>query len=890
MRQFILPLIIVSLWVVFIPFVAATHSITVSDMNGNSVGTQSNPLSTCPKPLTPQDLLIKVKNTGTITDTYSVDVDLPAGWELGLIRSDFSLGAGQTGEINPFLISYIPSNTKPGVYKIDIIVKSSNNPTDTMVKSVYIDILSCHSVDIEVVDNVKSTCKENPGETVYNMKVKNNGKYSETFDIVSSEGWASPSMNKITIGVGETKSFDVTLSPPSGLSGSQNVIVTIKSKTTYAENSKTLTLNLEPCYAVSAILNPTSKQACLGDSATFDLTVKNLGKADSFIITTPDWIDSSLKNLQLGDGEQKTFSLTANPTELGSAAFDVSIDSDFSVTEVVGTVSTEECRDVTVFLFPDDKTACMGDVVEYTITIKNTGKKGDTFDITTTYGTPEVSSVEVGAGQTKSIDYIFDTEGLTGNLIVGVKAKSSNSEIFDQASSKLVLEECYSASVDIVEEQQDVCPFFDTSFTVLVKNTGKMVDSYNLKVDKHTEIFSLNPGETKNIDVPILANVDSGEFTITAELASNHVTLTDTANLRVKTSNECFSSEVVRASNGAIVVEEQKGVVVPIKIRNVGDQGNSYDVNSDGPEWTFLRPTTVDLGPKDENNVYLYLLPPLGTPSGEYEIIITAESLQTSSSMNMMVEVISGTPPEEQPEVPEQPAGELNIVETAINAGMFNTLVEAIGIAGLTETLEGQGPFTVFAPTDEAFNNLPEGALNNLLQDPEQLAYILKYHVVKADLTADEVAGVDGIETLDKTIINVDSTANGVKLNGNVNIIQTDIMATNGIIHVIDAVLIPGEVTETPEEDIVLVVNESEDSDTITLNSSLGGENGITGELTSDADTPFWKTAVVGIITIIIIAILIVRFALLVKGGKKAEEKESKDKKNSDKKKDEKKK
>ncbi len=129
-----------------------------------------------------------------------------------------------------------------------------------------------------------------------------------------------------------------------------------------------------------------------------------------------------------------------------------------------------------------------------------------------------------------------------------------------------------------------------------------------------------------------------------------------------------------------------------------------------------------------------------------------------------------------------------DIVETAINAGSFKTLVTALGAAGLVDTLKGKGPFTVFAPTDEAFAKIPKADLDALLKDKAKLTSVLTYHVVPgkvmaADVKAGKVKTVQGSEL---TI----STSMGVMVD-KAKVTKTDIVADNGVIHVIDTVLMP---------------------------------------------------------------------------------------------------
>ena len=129
-----------------------------------------------------------------------------------------------------------------------------------------------------------------------------------------------------------------------------------------------------------------------------------------------------------------------------------------------------------------------------------------------------------------------------------------------------------------------------------------------------------------------------------------------------------------------------------------------------------------------------------------------------------------------------------DIVDTAVAAGSFKTLATALGAAGLVDTLKGKGPFTVFAPTDEAFAKIPKADLDALLKDKAKLTAVLTYHVVPgkvmaADVKAGKVKTVQGSEL---TI----TTSNGVMVN-NAKVIKTDIVADNGVIHVIDTVLMP---------------------------------------------------------------------------------------------------
>jgi uncharacterized surface protein with fasciclin (FAS1) repeats len=140
-------------------------------------------------------------------------------------------------------------------------------------------------------------------------------------------------------------------------------------------------------------------------------------------------------------------------------------------------------------------------------------------------------------------------------------------------------------------------------------------------------------------------------------------------------------------------------------------------------------------------------------------------------------------------------AAEKDIVDTAVAAGSFKTLVAAVKAADLVETLKGEGPFTVLAPTDEAFAKLPAGTVENLLkpENKAKLVAILTYHVIPGKAMASDVVKLDGkkVKTVQGGSIEIEVEGGKVMLNDKSTVIKTDIPCTNGVIHVIDTVILP---------------------------------------------------------------------------------------------------
>ncbi len=177
-------------------------------------------------------------------------------------------------------------------------------------------------------------------------------------------------------------------------------------------------------------------------------------------------------------------------------------------------------------------------------------------------------------------------------------------------------------------------------------------------------------------------------------------------------------------------------------------------------------------------------------------VAIAALTLTGCAAAEEVAEPVEETVVEEEPmaEEPMVEEGPGTIVDVAIEAGSFTTLAAALEAAGLVETLQGDGPFTVFAPTDEAFAALPEGLLEALLlpENVEILKAILTYHVVSGAVYAADVTAGD-VPTVEGSTISID-VANGVVLNGAATVTTADVEASNGVIHVIDTVIVPPSV------------------------------------------------------------------------------------------------
>jgi transforming growth factor-beta-induced protein len=152
----------------------------------------------------------------------------------------------------------------------------------------------------------------------------------------------------------------------------------------------------------------------------------------------------------------------------------------------------------------------------------------------------------------------------------------------------------------------------------------------------------------------------------------------------------------------------------------------------------------------------------------------------------------ASTPAAEATETSAEAPAEKDIVDTAVAAGSFDTLVAAVQAADLVEVLKGEGPFTVFAPTDEAFAKLPGGTVEDLLkpENKAKLQTILKHHVVSGKVMSSDVAGLKSAKTVENTELSIDASGGSVKID-DATVVTADIGCSNGVIHVIDTVMLP---------------------------------------------------------------------------------------------------
>lgn len=185
-------------------------------------------------------------------------------------------------------------------------------------------------------------------------------------------------------------------------------------------------------------------------------------------------------------------------------------------------------------------------------------------------------------------------------------------------------------------------------------------------------------------------------------------------------------------------------------------------------------------------------------------VVVTITDIEAENGIIHVIDAVLLPPSLTAEELP-------TIADIAVESGSFNTLVAALDAAGLVETFAGEGDFTVFAPTDSAFAALPEGTVESLLEDPQgDLTQILTYHVVEGSVYAEDVVSLTAAPTLQGEEISISVADSTVYLNENVAVVSTDIQASNGVIHIIDAVLLPPSIVVAMAEEAAMMEDEDE--------------------------------------------------------------------------------
>ncbi|MCX6814886.1 MAG: hypothetical protein NTY20_04535 [Candidatus Aenigmarchaeota archaeon] len=602
-------------------------------------------ISACPcSSITPQNVQISIKNLYQYPDTYSFVIDAPAGIT-PQVQQNLVVNQGDTRNLDLFLIN-IGCSVLPGDYNVVIKAKSGTTG-ETQTKTLSLSVLNCYEVQLNIESKYRDMCTEENTSSVFYLVLQNRGKYSDTYDLSASVPWASFSDNPVTIDAGKSKTVALALTPPSGTKGLQLINVYVKSQKFYSNDMDTIQLNIQDCYSMTADLQPSEVSICLGEVVNQKVTIANTGiKADNYSVIVPNWVTADKPVVSIDAKKSADVSLTLKPAQKGKTFFNVTVVSakDPVLRAVLSaSVDAQECRGVAVIATPASSYVCQGVESEFTVTVKNLGTIQDTFNVTATSGVLDFNKVVLDPKETKEFKLKILNITSPGNYSVKVKAQSDG--ISDDDSVIVVVDNCYSASMDISPQNISVCFGTPVSYTVAVKNTGKLSDNYTLRADSPvtnlTKQFTLGPNQVRmeyfTIQVP--SEPQANDYLIKVTLQSEHTSAGSQSLLSVKPKTSCYSVQII-PKDEAKLVQICNATTLPVAIKNTGEKKDKYNLSIDGPQWAYISPNVVELSGGQQQEVYLYFSPCFGVEKKVYEMTIKASSPSAQVVKNIAVGVV----------------------------------------------------------------------------------------------------------------------------------------------------------------------------------------------------------------------------------------------------------
>lgn len=623
-------------------------------------------ISTCPTimedtpPLNKDDVPIFINNFYEYPDVFQLSLELPEGWQ-GFVKPEFMVDAGQKKEIDPIWIT-VP-DVEPGTYEVAIKAKSGQTG-DEIRKTFQVEVLSCHHVTLDAVEAYREVCREEPEEAYVQLRIKNDGAVSETFELSVYQaglliGWAT-GIPSIAVPAGEETIVNFTFSPPADLLGEQRFTIVAKSKTSYAEDSAEVRLVFKDCYSFEAVLEPWEVPVCSGERGDFTLRLTNKGKADTLKVTVP-WLGIE-EDVSLEQNEKKEIKITAEQDVIGKHTFDVTVAStkdEAGVVVLAGTLNVQECRGLAIVVTPEKETVCSGEKVLFKVMVKNTGSIAEDVELSADMGVLETSSFSLEAKEVRTVDLVVDTKDFTGEKTVTVTARSGVIE--DHSTVEIVAEDCYSAMVSAVPESVKLCPCEEAEIVISVENTGKLEDSYTVVLGEEKETVDIQPGEKAEVKLTLKVPCDAKEaFSKSVRVESAFTVYEKQIAVEPEKLEDCYA--VTLYDGEYVEVQAAKSFALPVHVKNTGKLEDIYQFILEGPAWVYLEPARHTLGAGENDSVFVYISPPFDTVQKVYQAIVKAKSGRTEVSHKVVINVTEGLPAEAEPE-PEvgEPVTEVNV-------------------------------------------------------------------------------------------------------------------------------------------------------------------------------------------------------------------------------------
>jgi len=408
---------------------------------------------------------------------------------------------------------------------------------------------------------------------------------------------------------------------------------------------------------VLALAGEVAAATCIGQTAYGSVTIRNIGAEDDtyFIsVSDPDIIQAP-ESVFIGAGSTEVVEFTVIPQKIGLNPYQLIITSSEKTDVKSGVVEGIECRDVTVIASPSEIGICEGAPAIFDIIVKNDGQVAETFDLSTSMGSLEMSKVELLPGEKETVMLTIDTEGVNASADVFISAASG--DVSDTDYMTIFVKNCYSAELRISPEDRSMCLCTSVPYQVYLKNTGELADEYTLTMMQDImQTVLLEPGESRLFNFSLPLQYGSGSIEVEVTVESAHVSMSDTATLTIKPQIECYSAEIVGETE--ISMDKCCAETVPIKIKNSGENTQIFRLYVDGPDWVYLSRDDAYVDPGEEKEVYLYVSPEYEAEAGSYFVTLNATSQHSQIAIELTINLLSDEEDDvEEPEPVENVTG-----------------------------------------------------------------------------------------------------------------------------------------------------------------------------------------------------------------------------------------
>ncbi len=481
--------------------------------------------------------------------------------------------------------------------------------------STRIDSFTSYQVEIENVG---------PVEDVYTLKSNRPAEITIAPTRVPKEGNLAP---------GETKTVNVWYNPREDASeGRHSFDITATSRASGERYSTTGYVNVIKDHKVDLQTAQTSRTACLGDEAQYDIEVTNTGiQKDEYQLRT-DFGELSTQDLELDPDETRTVTVTASSDEEVTENFNVRASSklaSYASDSISLEFEAETCWDSEVSLSPESQDVAAFTEAEYDVTVSNTGTRLDSFDLSSNMGELEETTLEIPGGETSETTLTVVPEEL-GTEEVEVTVDSTVT-----STGTAQLETYNGMDLDVrFEDSPVVCEREDAETTVTIENTGEATETYELEENRgdleETEV-TLEPGQEEQVSLAVSTedlDVGTHELEVTGTSTTfGEPVETATTDLEIE---NCWDLEMDAVPEVASA-GENRSTVYEIRLENTGTRTNTYELTHDGPEWISIAPTTQELEPGEKETSYMYAGVPF-EKKGELKITVTGTGNEVERS------------------------------------------------------------------------------------------------------------------------------------------------------------------------------------------------------------------------------------------------------------------